>query len=240
MEPALEPAAGTARFAVADLPTAVVHLVNAAGGPLAGDELRLDISVGAGVRLVLRSVAATVALPGHGTAPSRMSIFADVASGGALDVVPEPTVAARGCRHRVEAEVALGTSAYLCWREEILLGRFGEVPGAVSTSLRVDVARDSGARRRPLLRQELDLAPDAPGLHGPAVLGGARAVGSLLVAAPGPDGLGYAPMVEDGVALLPLAGPGVLVSALADDAVTLRRRLTAPLVLETGRPAWLR
>jgi urease accessory protein len=67
------------------------------------------------------------------------------------------------------------------------------------------------------------------------VLGGARAVGSLLVAAPGPDGLGYEPVVGDGVALLPLAGPGVLVSALADDAVTLRRRLTVPATVARSR-----
>jgi urease accessory protein len=303
-----------------DLPTVAVHLVNAAAGPLAGDELHLDITVGAGVRLVLGSAAATVALPGRGEGPSVLRLTVDVADGGALDMLPEPTVAARGCRHRIEAEVTLGARAFLRWREEILLGRFGEPAGSVSTSLRVDVVTDpdsaaytaisgeqppgpprsapgvpvrsekpireeprarglmigppsaeghdraalgplgdpvhlsgtvdagrtvvgsggSGGsgrqqdpvagrppRRRPLLRQELDLSPDAPGLHGPAVLGGARAVGSLLVAAPGPDGLGYEPVGGDGVALLPLAGPGVLVSALADDAVTLRRRLTA-------------
>jgi urease accessory protein len=211
----------------ADLPTVAVHLVNAAAGPLAGDELRIDVAVGAGVRLVLGSVAATVALPGRGDAPSVLHVTAEVADGGALDVAVEPTVAARGCRHRIETEVMLGAGAFLRWREEIMLGRFGEAAGSVWASLRVDVAAGPGGRRRPLLAQDLDLAPDAPGLHGPAVLGGARAVGSLLVAAPGPAGLGREPAVGDGVALLPLAGPGVLVSALADDAVTLRRRLGA-------------
>jgi hypothetical protein len=31
------------------------------------------------------------------------------------------------------------------------------------------------------------------------------------------------------VAVMPLAGPGILITALADDAVTLRRRLSAYL-----------
>jgi urease accessory protein len=205
------------------LPTVVVHLVNAAGGPLAGDRLRLDIDVAAGVRLMVRSAAATVALPGHGPGPSSMDVRAEVASGGALDFRPEPTVAAAGCHHRVTAEIILGEGAHLRFREEVVLGRFGEVAGSVHTTLRADVRRASSSW--PLLRQELALTPDTPGLAGPAVLGGARAVGSLLVAGPGPAGLGASAAVADGVAVLPLAGPGVLVTALADDAVSLRRRL---------------
>jgi urease accessory protein len=222
----------------------VVHLVNAAAGPLAGDRLRLDISVGGGVRLVVRSAAATVALPGHGPGPSSMEIRAEVAAGGALDYLPEPTVAAGGCRHRTSAEISLGEGARLRFREEVVLGRFGEAAGSVHASLRADVQRADvqGAEvlgadvlgapavrgkptSWPLLRQELALDPDTPGLAGPAVLGGARAVGSLLIAGPGAAGLGAAATVAEGVAVLPLAGPGVLVTALADDAVTLRRRL---------------
>nr|MDT0666861.1 urease accessory protein UreD [Micromonospora sp. DSM 115978] len=156
--------------------------------PLAGDELRLDVQVSAGVRLVLRSVAATVALPGHGRRPSTTAVTAQVGDDAVLDYLPEPTVAAAGCRHRSVAEVQLGTGACLRWREEVLLGRFDEPAGAAWASLRVDAPAPSRAtpvdavdavvgRLRPLLRQELDLAPDAPGLHGPAVLGGARAIG---------------------------------------------------------------
>ncbi|WP_131745793.1 urease accessory protein UreD [Frankia sp. Cppng1_Ct_nod] len=240
--------AGSATGAGADhprLPTVTVYLVNAAAGPLAGDRLRLDISVGAGVRLVLRSVAATVALPGHGDGPSLFDVHATVASGGVCEYLPEPTVAARGCHHLMQATVRLAATARLVWREEIVLGRFGEAAGSVSSALRVDVdtAGDPGTRTRtrtstrtgsntarmtrPLVRQDLRLGPDAPGLDGPAVLGGARAIGSLLVAGPGPDGLAVSPAVTDVFAVLPLAGPGVLVSALAPDTVTLRRALDA-------------
>ncbi|EIV93816.1 urease accessory protein UreD [Frankia sp. QA3] len=238
---------------VAPLPTMTVHLVNGAAGPLAGDDLRLDISVGSGVRLVLRSVAATVALPGHGPGPSRLTVTAEVADGGELDFGPEPTVVADGADHRVITDVRLAATARLRLREEILLGRFGEPTGSILSTLRIDVAHaadaadasnaahaSGGARTAgdaagaggpagwvPLLRQELLLGPRVPGLRGPAQLGGARAVGSLLVAGPEWAGPGPEAAVAEGVGLLPLTGPGYLVSALADDAVTLRRRLTA-------------
>ncbi len=241
------------------VPTATVHLVNAAAGPLAGDRLRLDISVGAGVALVLRTVAATVALPGRGDRagggdgddsgrgnradlPSLFDVHADVGPDGALAYLPEPTVAARGCRHHMRARIRLASTARLLWREEIVLGRFGEPAGSISCALHVDVDVDVEGRGhdrhdragrsamvRPLLRQELRLDPGTPGLDGPAVLGGARVTGSLLIAGPGPDGLGVAPAVTDTFALLPLAGPGVMISALAPDTVTLRH------ALNTGR-----
>lgn len=219
------------------LPTVTVHLVNGAAGPLAGDDLRLDISVGGGVRLVLRSVAATVALPGHGPGPSRLTVDAEVADGGELDFGPEPTVVAAGADHRVVTDIRLAATARLRLREEILLGRFGEPPGSILSTLRVDVAHPADAPDGaggpagwiPLLRHELLLGPRVPGLRGPAQLGGARAVGSLLVAGPEWAGPGPQAAVAEGVGRLPLTGPGYLVSALADDAVTLRRRLTATL-----------
>jgi urease accessory protein len=40
-----------------------LHLVGGAAGPLGGDELALDITVGAGACLVVRSAAATLAQP---------------------------------------------------------------------------------------------------------------------------------------------------------------------------------
>jgi urease accessory protein len=223
-------------------PGVTIHLVQAAAGPLAGDRLVLDLEVGPGARLTLRSAAATVALPGRADGPSRLLVRAAVGAGATLEYLPEPTVAAAGCDHRMAAEVTLAPGSTLLWREELLLGRHGESPGAVTTSLRVDLD-DPGAPggrpgTRPLLRHELALGPDAPGQAGPAVLGGARAVGTLLLAhglwgdpeladGPGPpDGLGLAPWSSGATAVLPLAGPGALAVSLAADAVILRRNLT--------------
>lgn len=227
----------TQRATATDQAAATVHLVGAAAGPLAGDDLRLDIAVGGGVRLLVRSVAAMVALPGWGPGPSRFAVSAEVADGGALEFAPEPTVVAAGADHASTIDVRLGATARLLLREEILLGRFGEAPGSFHGTLRVDVSgAGPAATPAPLLRQDLVLGPDVPGMRGPAHLGAARAVGSLLVAGPEQAGPAVDAGVADGAALLPLAGPGYLVSAIADDAVSLRRRLLAG----PADPVWRR
>ena len=195
----------------------VLYLVGGAGGPLGGDDLSLDIVVGAGARLTIRTVAASIALPGDG--PSCVRVRATVAGGGDLRWLPEPVVAARGCVHHMEATVVLEAHARLVWREELVLGRHREPPGSVSSRASVDV---DGT---PLLRHELALGPEHPAAGSPAVTAGARAVGSvLLVGAPwaGPH---TSTVLGPTAVLLPLAGPGVLVTALAADASGLRRQL---------------
>ncbi|MEN3306173.1 MAG: urease accessory protein [Micromonosporaceae bacterium] len=198
-----------------------VHLVGGAAGPLGGDELYLSIEVGAGARLCLRTVAASVALPGRGGAESLSHVDASVA--GSLDWLPEPLVAAGGCRHRVLSTVDLDRDASLLWRDELVCGRHGEAPGDATVRTGVTLAG------RPLLRHELSVGPAAPGWDGPAVLGGARAVGSLLVVSPSWAGAGKPaaqPLGPD-AALLPLAGPAVLASATGADAHQVRVQLDA-------------
>ena len=124
----------------------------------------------------------------------------------------------KGARHATLVSVTLAAGASLVLRDELLLGRHGEAGGAARTVLRVDYAG------RPLLRQAVEVSGSDPVALGPAVLSCHRAVGSLLLAGPVADGGG----AEDGAgagratperAVMPLAGPGVLVTALADDAV---------------------
>ncbi|WP_106258756.1 urease accessory protein UreD [Actinomadura rubrobrunea] len=189
-----------------------VHLVGAAAGPLGGDVLELDVAVGPGARLAVRSAAAALVLPGDGT--SRLTVRARVGPGARLDFAPEPTVAAAGCDHRSAAEIALAEDATLRWREEIVLGRHGERPGRLRGRLDVAIGRT------PLLRHELRVG-DGHGAR--AVLGDAGAAGSVLLVRPG---LAREAHVEDGLAVLPLAHPsGVLITAVAPDAALLRRRL---------------
>jgi urease accessory protein len=106
-----------------------LHLVGGAAGPLAGDETRLCIRVGAGAHLRVRSVAATVALPGAGTAPSTSQTSVRVGAGAVLDWAPEPLVLAAGSHHRAAVAVTLEPSAVLRWREVVVLGRHQERPG---------------------------------------------------------------------------------------------------------------
>lgn len=227
---ALDPASGVTRLPVlrSQVPLVLrrtpdaVYLVGGAAGPIGGDQLDLRVDVGAAAFLRVRSAAASVALPGLDGLESVLSVTIAVAAGGCLEYLPEPVVVSAGARHATVFTVTLAAGASLLLRDELLLGRHGEAGGAARSVLRVDYAG------RPLLRQEVSVdGADAVAL-GPALLAGHRGVGSLLLAGPAAagtagDGAGG---LDAAVAVLPLAGPGVLVTALADDAVTLRRRLT--------------
>lgn len=206
-----------------------VYLVGGAAGPLGGDVLELRIEVREGAALRVRTVAAAVALPGRDGQESVLSVTLVVAAGGRLEYLPEPTVAADGARHRTDIRADLAAGAALVLRDEMVLGRHAERGGACRTRLRADLA---GV---PLLRHEVDVSGTDEVSLGPAVLAGHRTAGSLLCVDPDwvePDGAGTATGIPSGsapgVAVMPLAGPAVLVTALADDALTLRRRLCLP------------
>ncbi len=209
-----------------------VHVTAAGAGPVGGDRRRLEVRVGVGSGLVLGEVSPTLLLPGPGGAPSRFDVDVRVERGGSLAWFPELVIAAGGCRHRTDVRVTLGDGARLLLREETLFGRYGEQPGSLRQRLRVACAG------RPVHDQELAVGPDAPGWSGPAVTAGSRCAGSLLLVGPG---AAAAPAAGERVAVLPLSGRGYLVSVLAPDTATLRRRLdeAAGRVLTSGdrRPA---
>jgi urease accessory protein len=207
-----------------------VHLVGGAAGPLGGDRLRLDIEVGPGAALCLRTVAASLALPGADGTPSRVTVTARVAGGGRLAWLPEPLIAATGCRHVADSTVDVADGGRLCWREELVCGRHGEEPGDARVGTTVRYAG------RTLHRQEVSVGPAAPGWAGPAVLGGARALGSVLLVDPRwrdgrPDALALGWTEGPDAALLRLAGPAVLGTALAGDLRGVRARLD-PLIAD--------
>jgi urease accessory protein len=189
-----------------------VHLVGGAAGPLGGDELQLDIEVGPGATLFVRTVAASIALPGP--KPSRMQVNAVVGAGGSLYWLPEQLVAASKCRHAAVSNVDVANGASLIWRDELICGRHGEATGEATMRLSATYAG------RPLLRQTL-----AVGLHdwaSPAVLGGASSTGSLLQVNGelcGPAVLG------PGAVRSALTGPATLTTAVAPDAHRLRELL---------------
>jgi urease accessory protein len=189
-----------------------VRLVQAAGGPLGGDELALAVTVDAGARLRLGSVAATVAQPGPAGDPSRWRVDLDLGPDADLRWTPEPTVVCAGADHRTELHATVAAGARLVVREVVLLGRSGEPGGRYRGRLAVDVAGE------PLLRNESVVDGLDPELSGPAGTGGHRVLGTLVVAGPvGPLPDRPARVEADLVtAVLPLAGPGFLVLALGD------------------------
>ena len=197
--------------------TVTVHLVGGAAGPLRGDDLRLAITVEPGARLEVRSVAASLALPGRAGAPaSRLLVTAEVGAGASLRWLPEPLIAAAGCDHRAITRVEVADGGELLWRDDLVCGRHGETAGDVRTDTTVRYAG------RTLYRHELAVGPSASGWAGAAVLGGGRAIGSVLLA--GPD-LPYPALLVGDAALMPLAGPGMLATAVGADIRDVRRAL---------------
>ncbi|PAZ11587.1 urease accessory protein [Streptomyces sp. SA15] len=202
-----------------------VMLVGAMSGPLGGDHFTIEAGVETGARLRVGSAAATIALPGQAKGESRYDVRLTVADGGELHWLPEQLISAHGSDLYVTTHVDLGATARLVLREEQVLGRVGEDPGRLGSRL---VVRVGG---RTVLDQELACGPGAPGgWDGPAVLAGHRAVGQVVVVrsefATEPVA---ARVLGETAAVVPLAGPAALVTAVAPDALRLRRVLDEAL-----------
>ncbi|MFE7776891.1 urease accessory protein UreD [Streptomyces sp. NPDC057445] len=228
--PVLESAGPLAlRRTRADGPYTRVTVVGAMSAPLGGDRLAIEAEARSGARLRIGSAAATVALPGR--EPVRQATY-DVAltvdEDAELHWLPEQLISARGSDLRMHTRVQLAATARLVLREEQILGRHGEETGSLTARLTVHRAG------RPLLDQELAYGPGVPGgrggWDGGAVLAGHRAVGQLLVVDPEFGKQPAEPRLFGETAVLtPLAGPAVLVTAVAPDALVLRQVLDEAL-----------
>jgi urease accessory protein len=152
-----------------------VHLVHGAGGPLGGDVLALDVRVGAGAALAVRSAGATIVQPGRGSAPARWDFDVVVGAGASLDWAPEPTVVTDGADFRTSLRIELGVGARASVREVVVLGRHGGVGGRYRG--RFDVSVDGN----PLLAHMTSLDGADPALCGPGGTAGARAAGTLVL-----------------------------------------------------------
>ncbi len=133
-----------------------VHLIGTAATPLGGDELDVVIVVAPGAELVVRSVAATLALPGSATPLSSGRWHLEVGSGGVLDFDPEPMIVAGGARHHTVTTIRLASGARLRVRERVQIGRVGEDGGEWQGDLIADVDD------LPLLRHRLALGAGTP------------------------------------------------------------------------------
>ncbi|GAA4004015.1 urease accessory protein UreD [Streptomyces plumbiresistens] len=204
-----------------------VMIVGAMSGPLGGDHFTVVAGVEAGARLRVGSAAATIALPGQAKGESRYDVRLTVADGGELRWLPEQLISAHGSDLHVTTRADLGATARLVLREEQVLGRAGEEPGRLGSRLVVRIAG------RTVLDQELSCGPGAPGgWDGPAVLAGHRAVGQVVVVRPEfADQPVTARVLGEGAAIMPLSGPAALVTAVAPDALKLRRILDEALTI---------
>jgi urease accessory protein len=169
---------------------------------LGGDVVELDVEVGAGVTLELSDIAGTVAYAGRGLAAS-WRVRVQVAEGGRLRWAGAPFVVADGAEVTRSLVLELAEGAQALVRETVVLGRAGQVGGALRN--RTDVRRAG----RPVLAEDSRLDP-AGHRRLPGMLGGLRVVDSLLA-------LGVTPT--------PASGPGLATFRLAEPACFLLRYL---------------
>jgi urease accessory protein len=193
-----------------------LRLVGTAAGPLAGDDLSVSLRLRAGARATLGATGASLAQGRPGGGPARLSIRADLAEGSDLVADPGALIVCHGSRVDVRVGLTLASGAAVDWRELIVLGRTGELPGMAT--LRWDVTRAG----LPVLRQVVDLAD--PALTGWAGLTARRRVlACAFIAGPA---VRPRTVVASPVAVAQrLAAEALLVTVLGDDAATATREL---------------
>jgi len=199
-----------------------VHVVGTAAGPMAGDDVRLDLVVRAGAELTVCASAATVALRGAPgiERPSQLRVRAVVEDGATLRLWPEPTVAAAGCDHVSRSWIDMAADSRVIVREELVGGRSCDLAsGRQRSELHVERA---GA---PVLHQTLTLGPDATYSGARGIQ---RCVGTLLIVDPragdwDAEVMDF-PAPNTVVCALAAAG-GWLTTALSADAAQLRSQL---------------
>jgi urease accessory protein len=164
-----------------DATSATVALAAAQMLLLDGDAVRIEIDVGDGCSLEIEDIGGTVAYPGS----SSWEVQARIGAGGRLLWRGLPFVVTAEAFAGRHTDFVLGPDAAVLLRETLVLGRHGEIGGAIDS--RVSVGGDGG----PLLVERLEADGAFPG---PGVLGTHRVVDSVIA-------IGYRPP----------AGPGDLV-----------------------------
>ncbi|MFF8556341.1 urease accessory protein UreD [Streptomyces sp. NPDC015501] len=189
-----------------------IALVGTRAGLLAGDDLRLRITVGPDARLELVEPSGLVAYDHRGGASSWRATV-DIAAGGRLDWDGQPFVVADGARVERAMEVTLAPGARMLWRDTLVLGRSGERGGRLRATTR---AVHEG---RELLVEDLDLT-DRELRELPGILGPNRVIGSVTALGVRPPGPSH-PYRAD------LSGPGAQVRLVDTEAPAMEAELSA-------------
>lgn len=138
---------------------------------VAGDEIRLDFTVGPGVTLEVVEPAGTVAYDMRG-GDARWAVTVDLGELARLVWRAEPFVISSGARVQRTLDLSLDVGARAVLRETLVFGRSAESGGVLRQRVR---ASGPGG---PILAEDLDLDGAHPR---PGVLAGARVVDTVTV-----------------------------------------------------------
>lgn len=224
--------------------TAEIVTLNIGGGVAGGDRLRLGFDLGAGARALISAQAAERFYRARAAdPPATVETRITLGEAAIAEWLPQESILYDGAALDRTLAVALsGTSRFLAL--EMLVfgrGRMGESVRRLTLRDRIQIDRLG----QPLLHDRVRLEGDAQArLDRAALGGGARAVGTLVYAAPDAEARVTAVRhALDGRDQGASAEPGLLVARLlAPDAAGLRRPLAAALAVLRGRPlprVWL-
>lgn len=177
-----------------------VALVSTTATLLGGDHARVRLEVGAGCRLVVRDVAATVAYDGQG-ATALWDNMIDVAADAVLVWQAEPFIVSDGADVRRSTQADVADGGRLLLRDTVGLGRSGQFGGSLRCRTRVTY---DGT---PAVAEDLDLSPESRLL--PGMLADARIVDTVTAVGWRP------PAAADHFAL---AAPGAMARRLTREA----------------------
>ncbi|MDJ0827129.1 MAG: urease accessory protein UreD [Rhodobacter sp.] len=215
--------------------TPEVVFLNTAGGLTGGDRFRYALDLGPGARAVATTQTAERAYATTGD-QAEMEVALSVGVGAALDWLPQETILYDRAGLRRRTQVALTGDARLLWAETVVLGRaaMGETVAALDFCDRRAVTRDGV----PVLIEPVRI--DGAVLErrgGAAVLGGARALATVALVAPGAEDAvgGVRAVAPEGVEAAASGWDGkCLVRAVAADGFALRRYVAR--LLQALRP----
>ena len=207
-------------------------LVGTAAGPLAGDDLDLQLRLEPTARATLTATGASIAQgsarPGTGDhgRPSRLALNVSLGADAVLDADPGALVVCAGARVDVRVSITMAATASVRWRELIVLGRTAEPPGAAT--VRWDVERDG----RAVLRQFVDLT-DPRLTAWPGLLAGRRVLATAFLA--GPRLQARLHIASPTALAQPIDDNTLLITVLADDAASALAQLEELDRLATNR-----
>ena len=217
-------------------PAAEAVLVNTAGGITGGDRIDVSATLRAGTQLSITTQAAERIYRTVDGSTGRVATTIEVGEAAGLYWLPQETILFDRARLQRRLEIDLAADARLLLCETLVFGRaaMGEQVRDLHLEDRITVTREGAA----LYRDGIRLNGDATAiLRGAAVGAGAGAVATLVFADPDAEAL-----LARVRALLPetagasLLGDNLLVlRALADDSLSLRRYLIPVLELLSGQ-----
>lgn len=179
-----------------------VALVSVVALLLAGDEVRIEVVVGAGVELEVVETSGAVAYDMDGGA-ARWDVDLTLETGASLTWLGLPFVVSTGASVARSTRAQVADRARLVLRETTALGRSGQQGG----DLHQHTSMYAGAH--PILVESLDLGSARASFAG---LAGHRCVDSLIVLGP----QGAPDLASADATVLSLARPGWMVRSITD------------------------